>query len=158
MTRGDERSESGELAGSAWTQAALGEMNRGVREYPGSQADNPRILEYFRSTTYVAEHDEVPWCSAFVNWCMKEAGQQGTGSAAARSWLGWGQELASPVPGCVAVLWRGSPDSNQGHVGFYLGPSPDWSAHVNLLGGNQGNQVSVKAYPRGRVLSYRAPL
>ncbi|HEX5760734.1 MAG TPA: TIGR02594 family protein [Thermoanaerobaculia bacterium] len=71
-------------------------------------ADNPRIVEYHRTTSLRATDDEVPWCSAFVNWCMREAGLRGTGSAAARSWLTWGSRLATPRRGCVTVLRRGT--------------------------------------------------
>jgi uncharacterized protein (TIGR02594 family) len=71
----------------AWITIARAEM--GVQEYPGPE-HNPRIIQYLRSTTNPATSDETPWCSGFVNWCMKQAGIVGTNSAAARSWLKWG--------------------------------------------------------------------
>jgi hypothetical protein len=54
----------------------------------------------------------------------------------------------------VAVLQRGA-DSSQGHVAFWIGAKGD---RVLLLGGNQGNAVSVAAYPVFRVLGYRWPV
>jgi len=143
-------------ADAPWLSVARAEMEREVEEVAGS-GDNPRILEYFTATSYVAGHDEAPWCSAFVNWCLRQSGFEGTGSAAARSWLAWGRGVDAPMPGCVVVLWRGSPDSSQGHVGFYQGPSSELPAHIDLLGGNQGNRVSIRAYPQERVLAYRMP-
>ena len=80
-----------------WFDIALKELESTVREVEGS-ADNSRILDYLRTTDYpnVGLHDEVPWCSAFVNWCLKEAGIEGTNSAAALSWLSWGRGQLLP--------------------------------------------------------------
>ena len=142
------------IAGSSpWLEIARGEI--GVKEIAGELA-NPRILEYLRSTSLGAwgqGRDETAWCSAFVNWCVVQAGIEGTGSAMARSWLGWGVECA-PEPGCIVVLKRGKPPS--GHVGFL----DEWSGPDNtirLLGGNQQNAVNVTTYPTSRVLGYRWP-
>ena len=133
---------------------ALAELARGVTEIPGGE-HNPRILEYLRSTTigrWGASRDETAWCSAYVQWCHARAGVEGTGSAMARSWLGWGVELDEPVLGCVVIIRRGK--APQGHVGFYAGHTP--GGMVRSLGGNQDDAVSVKRYSAGRVLGYRA--
>ena len=61
-----------------WLEIAEREMETGVEEGP-QEEDNPRILEYHSTTTLHADEDSVPWCSSFVNWCMTEAGYQGTG-------------------------------------------------------------------------------
>lgn len=45
----------------------------GVQEIAGVK-HNERILQYHQATTLKAEADEVPWCSAFVNWCVIIAG------------------------------------------------------------------------------------
>lgn len=134
----------------AWLRAAAGES--GTREVPGP-ADNPRILEYHRQTSLQASDDSVPWCSSFTNWCMRQAGVAGTNSAAARSWLGWGQRLDEPRNGCVVVLKRGTNPAH-GHVGFYVG---DGAGSIRVLGGNQGNQVKVSQYPKSMLLGYRWP-
>lgn len=138
-----------------WMSFAINEL--GVSESPGD-LDNPRILEFHKATAYGAKDDEVAWCSAFVNWCMKQSGYQRTGSAAARSWLNYGQMLPEPKTGCIAVLWRGDPNSWQGHVGFYLREPQGCNDNIYLLGGNQGDAVSVVAYPKSRVLAYRWPV
>ena len=135
-----------------WFDVAKAEL--GTREIPGPE-HNPRVIEYHATTGLSADDDETPWCASFVNWCIEQAGLEGTNSARARSWADWGRAIDTPVPGCVVVLWRGSPDSRKGHVAFYVGPGS--GATIRLLGGNQGNAVSVKAYPSNRVLGYRMP-
>jgi uncharacterized protein (TIGR02594 family) len=115
-----------------WISFARGEL--GQRDYPGPLY-NPRVLEYLNTTGQQGNSDETSWCSAFVNWCMTQAGKRGTNNAAARSWLGFGQALSSPRPGCVVILWRESPSSWKGHVGFFDGW--DVGNRVRLLAGNQ---------------------
>lgn len=136
-----------------WLTIARAEM--GQREVRGEGAHNPRILEYLATTSlgrWGRSRDETAWCSAFANWCMQRAGLEGTGSAMARSWLGWGIDLQEPRAGCIVVLARGAPPA--GHVGFYLQRDGEM---VRVLGGNQANAVSVQPYPRARVLGYRWP-
>lgn len=117
-------------------QIARGEL--GTHEIRGSQ-DNPRVIEYHQATTLKARNDETSWCSSFVNWTMQQAGVQGTRSAAARSWLNWGQavpkDAAHVKPGDVIVFPRGN-NPAQGHVAIVsevLG-----NGMVRVIGGNQG--------------------
>jgi uncharacterized protein (TIGR02594 family) len=131
-----------------WLQIARKEI--GVKEIPGS-ASNPRILEYFKATKYHPDFEDS-WCSAFVNFCMQQAGEKRTESAAARSWLKWGVEIKEPKIGCVCVFWRNSPNAVTGHVGLYISEDSD---NVLLLGGNQFNSVCIKQYPKERLLAYR---
>jgi uncharacterized protein (TIGR02594 family) len=134
--------------GPSWLRAAAGEL--GVAEVPGP-GDNPRIAAYHGATALAATDDEVPWCSSFANWCMREAGLGGTGSAMARSWLAWGKACGGGL-GSVVVLSRGKAPA--GHVGFEV-----WrdATRVWLLGGNQGDRVKVQAFPRAAVLGCRWP-
>jgi uncharacterized protein (TIGR02594 family) len=138
----------------AHMEFAFTELLGDVREIPGAQ-HNPRILEYLATTSVgPSGGDETSWCSAYVNWSLRMARVVGTNSAAARSWLQWGRK-AEPQVGAVCVLWRGSPTDWRGHVGFVLG----WNGGaVHLLGGNQGDRVSVQSFPTARVLEYRMPL
>lgn len=132
---------------SAWALLGLKEIT-GVRH-------NRRIVEMIAEVApWMAKTrgDETPWCSAFVNDCMRGSGLEGTGSAAARSWLEWGVEC-EPRVGCIVVLER-PPNPRSGHVAFL---AHDTGGPLILLGGNQGNAVSVKKYPRSRVLGYRWP-
>lgn len=139
---------------------AIAEQEKGVGEVPGS-GNNPRILEYFQSTTNLSKsatsRDETPWCSAFVNWCLEQAGYERTKNALARSWLNWGQALTTPRRGCIVVFQR---EKKFGHVGFYL---EETETHIKVLGGNQQNletqifEVSEKYYPKSELLGYRIP-
>lgn len=135
-----------------WMRYALQEY--GTREVAGS-GSNPSVEEYLRSVGNRGG-DETAWCSAFVNWCMEQAGIAGTRRANARSWLDWGALcLARPVYGAVTILWRGNPRGWQGHVAFYVGRE---GRNLILLGGNQGNAVSLRPYAEGRLLGYRWPV
>lgn len=133
-----------------WMAIALQEL--GVSEIPGTD-HNARIIEYHQATSLRATDDETPWCSSFVNWCMGRAGYPRTDSAAARSWLQWGKRIDTPVYGCVVIFSR-PPSPSSGHVAFYLGQR---SGRIEVLGGNQGNKVSVATYPANRLLGYRMP-
>jgi uncharacterized protein (TIGR02594 family) len=138
----------------------IAEREKGVSEVPGA-GNNPRVVEYLHATSNLGEatrsKDETPWCSAFVNWCVREAGLQGTRSALARSWLSWGEPISTPRRGCIVVFER---ERIFGHVGFYLGETAD---AVQVLGGNQQDpvsgiyQVSEKYYPKSALLGYRVP-
>lgn len=131
----------------SWMMIAQAEY--GVKEIHGTQ-HNPRIIQYHATTTLRGTTDEIPWCSSFVNWVMQQAGYQGTRSAAAKSWQEWGQRIAKPVQGCIAVLTR----DGGGHVGFYVSST---ATKVQLLGGNQSNAVGINSYDKTRVRAYVLP-
>ena len=135
----------------AWLVAAWGEL--GVAERPGG-ADNPRVVAYYNEAGHgEIRHDEVAWCAAFTGAMLRRGGVEGTKSLLARSYLGWGEALSEVRLGAIAVLERGS-EPWAGHVGFVVGTS---GGRVYLLGGNQGDTVSVAAFDRSRVLGYRWP-
>ena len=135
----------------AWLAAAWAEF--GAREVagPGSQA---AVLGYFNETGHGEIHDDAtPWCAAFVGAMLKRAGVSNTGSLMARSYLAWGEPLDAARLGAVVVLSRGD-DASAGHVGLCVGSA---KKRVFLLGGNQGDAVSVGAFDAARVLGYRWP-
>ena len=125
----------------------------GVKETVGSK-DHPQILRYFDSMGFDGKklHDETAWCSAYANWVAKKAGYEYSGKLTARSWLAVGESTCEPSVGDVVVLWRESPSSWKGHVGFFI---KETKRYVYLLGGNQRNSVCIKAYPKHRVLDYK---
>ncbi|MFW6310394.1 MAG: TIGR02594 family protein [Prolixibacteraceae bacterium] len=126
----------------------------GTEEITGEE-HNPEILKYAKDTEIEGmTSDEIPWCSSFVNWVAWKAGLQYSGKPNARSWLNMGTKVTSPEPGDIVVFWRENPQSWKGHVGIFLGISPD-RKRVYCLGGNQGNRVSVSAYRLSTVLSYQ---
>ena len=65
----------------------------------------------------------------------------------------WGDEVEARV-GSIVVLWRESRDDWRGHTGIEVGRT---DASVFILGGNQGNAVSIKPYRVDRVLTNRWP-
>jgi uncharacterized protein (TIGR02594 family) len=133
----------------------IAEQDYGVAEIPGPK-NNPKIVAYHASTDTGPDSEDTSWCSSAVNFWVEKAGYKGTGSKAARSWLDWGREPNDDeYKGCICVLWRGSPDGWQGHVGLLV----DWTDdQVCLLGGNQNNRVSRAWFPVERVLGYRVPV
>ncbi|WP_299519819.1 TIGR02594 family protein [Winogradskyella sp.] len=125
----------------------------GVKEIVGSK-DNRRILKYFNDLGFDGEKlkDETAWCSAFANWVAKTSGYEYSGKLNARSWLSIGESVVNPEVGDIVVFWRESPLSWKGHVAFFIKAT---KGYVYVLGGNQGNKVCIKAYPKNRVLDYK---
>lgn len=132
-----------------WIMVAMREC--GQKERP--EGDNPRILAYHATTLLRATTDEAPWCSAFVNWCLRQAGIAGTNSAAAISWLHWGR-VSTPRTGAVCVLQR---RAGGHHVGFFI---EERQNSYRVLGGNQGGQVKLSNFLKcsHHVLGYRWPI
>lgn len=126
----------------------------GIAEIPGSQ-HNPAILRFARdSGVEWIEDDETPWCATFIGSVLAGLGLPGTGSAMARSYETWGDEVPLHLaqPGDIVVLWRGSPSARSGHVGVLVRIEGD---SVVLRGGNQGNRVSDARYPVERIVAVR---
>ena len=145
-----------------WMDVAVAELGVHEDSLPGQH--NARILEYHQTTTLKATDDETPWCSSFVNWVMRQSGRDGTNSAAAKSWLGWGAAVANPTPGVVVVIKKKTVGTTQAtgsttgfHVGFFVSLSP---SHVRILGGNQSNQVKYSSFPLTsyEIKAYRKPI
>ena len=133
----------------------------GLREVAGHTA-NPQILAMLRLDCGAVQDDETPWCSAFVNYICWLLRLPRSKSLLARSWLTVGEAInyMTASPGYdVVVLKRGEgpqPGPNiltaPGHVGFYAGMD---SGRIHLLGGNQGDAVTVAGYDLSRVLGVR---
>jgi uncharacterized protein (TIGR02594 family) len=113
-----------------WLKTAFKEL--GEREIAGRKS-NPDIERFLQSTIVgpvVPVADEVPWCSAFVNFCMEQNGLKGTNNRLARSWLTWGKETKRPARGCIVVFDRPGGGPLAGHVAFYLSGSPQTGIRV----------------------------
>lgn len=144
-----------------WLKIARQEL--GVSEIAGPDA-NPYIVEYLSTTPLDTggDSDETPWCSSFANWCLKAAGIVGTNSAWALKWRDWGRPSNPPTVGALAVFSRTGANVAGGHVGFFL---EDLGGEVRVLGGNQGNRVSIADFPKDgmrgglhyRLIGYRVP-
>ena len=125
----------------------------GMREVKGTQ-HNPTILRWWAAIRSTIRDDETPWCAAFTGGVLEESGFRSSRSPAARSYINWGARLDYDALGCVVILSR-PPSPWSGHVGFLAGSSP---MGVVLLGGNQGDAVSLAWFPRGRVIGRRWPM
>lgn len=126
----------------------------GVKEISGP-VHNMTIVNYAKEigATWIND-DETPWCAVFMNWVLKRSGLKFTSSALARSFENYAEATDNPQPGDIVVFWRKSKESGLGHVGVFLGFTMNGN-FVYVLGGNQGNSVSVALYPRANVLTYR---
>jgi len=132
----------------AWLAIARKEV--GTSELYGTK-NNPRIVEYHAKTRLNAKDDETAWCSSFACWCLEEAGIQSTRSAWAKDFLKWGQSSELRL-GAIVVLSRGE---NSGHVGFL----ETWDeSRLWLVGGNQGDRVSLSSFSKTRLLGVRWPV
>ena len=138
------------------------------------QERNPEIQKYFTGLKTDPSYDKkgrsfdigstyeaggsgniTAWCAAFVNWCLSQAAAPRLGYATAKSWLDFGTPVAHPVYGCITVIKPSSATgSTTGHVAFF---TESQGANVKLLGGNQGDKVSVSAFKASKVLGYRWP-
>lgn len=134
----------------------------GVKEL-GAGADHP-LIQWWLSLCGMGHDavDEVAWCSAFANGIAWELRLPRSKSAAARSWLAVGRAvlLSEAWPASdVVILSRGGggqPGADviaaPGHVGFFAGTDGD---KVLVLGGNQGDAVTVAPFDRERILGIR---
>ena len=93
------------------------------------------------------------WCATFMNLVLKKVGYSGTNSDAARSFAQYGERIAKPEVGAIAVLTRGK---HGGHVGVVTGVD----AHGNpvIISGNHNKRVGEGIYPRSRVIAYVKPI
>jgi len=127
----------------------------GVTEYQGAD-NNPTILEWAKELGHTISQyytkDEIAWCGLYMGICAKRAGYippEGFDTLRAKSWSKWGD----PVTG-NALLWDVLVFDRQGggHVGIYVGED-DKCYHV--LGGNQGDKVSITRIPKERMVAIR---
>jgi len=134
----------------------------GTKEVAGA-ASNPMILAMLQLDQTWPADDEVPWCSAFINWIAWILRLPRSKSLRARSWLNVGMPISLNMaePGFdVIILKRGvgnqpGPEviNAPGHVAFHAGIQ-DLST-VLLLGGNQANGVTIAPFPRTDILGVR---
>lgn len=134
----------------------------GLSELPGV-VHNPAIVAMLQLVDPGRHDDETAWCSAFANYVTWLCGLPRSNSLRARSWLAVGSVVAieEARPGYdVVILTRGPspPPANilhaPGHVGFFAEWKPA-QRQVLLVGGNQGNRVSMAAFDSSRILGVR---
>jgi len=132
-----------------WVTYARKQVGPSSKEYTNGQ--NPKILAWWKDIGVVQTDDSIPWCAVFISACLENVGVRSTRSAAAITYLNYGQKLTQPVFGSIATLSR--PGGN--HVGFVVGETS--SGDLILLGGNQGDMVKESSFPRSRIIGYSWP-
>lgn len=124
----------------------------GLKENTSKAVHNQTIVGWVKELGGWWRDDETPWCGVFVAHCLKTGGRDIPKHwYRASDYLNFGTRLDAPAYGCIAVLTR----QGGGHVGFVVGK--DAKGNLLLLGGNQGNQVSIAAFPPSRVSGYVWP-
>lgn len=123
----------------------------GTKEFVGPN-HNPVILGWAREIGEPGySSDEIAWCGLFVGICAHRAGWDARpkGNALwARNWAHWGNPADRPMLGDIMVFPRGA----GGHVALYVGED---ATHFHILGGNQGNEVSIVRKPKVPLIACR---
>lgn len=124
----------------------------GLKEIPGAK-HNSTIQTWLAKLGAWWRDDETPWCGVFVAHCMREAGLPVPQNwMRAKAWADYGSNLRSThvAPGAILVFSR----QGGGHVGFYAGED---STFFYVLGGNQGNAVTISKIAKARCIAIRWP-
>jgi uncharacterized protein (TIGR02594 family) len=122
----------------------------GVKEIVGKE-HNPVIMNWAKELNLdkVYKSDEIPWCGLFVAYCCHAAGLDVVDKPLwALNWAKWGIEVKEAMLGDVLTFKR----EGGGHVGIYVGEDV---THYHVLGGNQGNAVSVSRIAKTRLFKAR---
>lgn len=137
-----------------------------ARQYLGLQEDTRRLhhneqlldmLESMGSFNGEArawwDDDETPWCGLFVGYALGLSQRY-----VVKEWYrasAWGDSLMTSLPrpayGCIVTFTR----NGGGHVGFVVGR--DQQGNLMVLGGNQGNAVSIAPFAESRATGYYWP-
>ncbi len=125
----------------------------GLREIVGPQHNSWIVAQWKKLGAPWFKDDETPWCGEFAASCMDAVGLPYPANgqfARALAWKDWGKPCG-PILGAVAVFGR----QGGGHVGFLVGQD---AAHFHVLGGNQGNSVSIMPVAKARLVATRWPI
>ena len=122
----------------------------GTKEVVG-KVHNPVILGWAKELglSKVYTNDEIPWCGLAVAYAAHKAGLEVVDKPLwALSWAKWGTEAKEPMLGDILTFKR----DGGGHVGIYVGEDKDC---YHVLGGNQGNAMSVTRIVKTRLYQAR---
>lgn len=125
----------------------------GTLETPGP-GDSPTIMSWAREMglEHVYTADSVAWCGLFVAVVAHRAGKETPAQPLwALNWAHFGKDVGQPGLGDVLTFVR----PGGGHVGIYCGE--DQGAY-HVLGGNQGDAVSIARIGKERLYRARRPL
>jgi uncharacterized protein (TIGR02594 family) len=127
----------------------------GVREKAGP-GNNQTILDWAADADIDYPGDDVAWCGLFAAHCisatLRDEPLPGN-PLGARNWQRFGAPCTEQL-GAIIVFWREAPIGPFGHVGFYAGQDP---TAYHVLGGNQGDAVTITRIAKARKLALRWP-
>lgn len=107
---------------------------------------NPLIVGFYqpsnvKESLVYKKGDTIPWCAAFINWCLQRGGYKGTLNAMSGSFRlpppGFGKSTTNPKAGDIIVFRNVDSDEAKvgfGHVGIFIEKAP---GGFMVLGGNQ---------------------
>jgi len=130
----------------------------GVKEIPG-KGSNPIILQWAKNigVDKIYKDDDMAWCALFFANTMKEAGRPIALETTdlydyirALKYQHIFTGVENPGIGDILIFQR----KEGGHIGFYVGE--DESCY-HVLGGNQGNKVSIIRIEKSRCVAKRRP-
>ena len=141
-----------------WIEIARGYI--GIREDKSSKT-NPVIEKWLHKMPSFKgasrawwNDDETPWCGLFTGYCLGVTGRHVVKEwYRAKSWESAKEmtKLSDPAYGCIVTFTR----DGGGHVGFVVGNNQ--SGKLMVLGGNQGDAVSIAPFELSRVTGYYWP-
>lgn len=119
--------------------------------------DHAALAKWLKSDgKTLGDPSKLPWCGDFVDTAIELAlpdeprpGPLGENPYWALNWLHFGKACL-PAYGAIVAFER----PGGGHVGFLFGQD---KTRFFVLGGNQGDTVSVTPIDRGRARGYRWP-
>jgi conserved hypothetical protein TIGR02594 len=132
----------------------------GITEIPGVKS-NPIILSWAKELGIgdIYTNDNTSWCALFASICLKKASRELPTPKDRYDYLRalkW-QNLWNKVDpfregvGDILIFKR----TGGGHIGFYVGES---QTTYFVLGGNQGNKVSIVEIQKSRCVAVRRPV
>lgn len=126
----------------------------GTKEIPGPKS-NPVIISWAKKlggkVGIPYTDDDTAWCGLFMGHVFQEAGFVVPNICVrASEWAKFGSPCSVYAEGAVAVFKR----PGGGHVGIIVGQT---DKNLLILGGNQGNAVSITQIEKARCTDVRWP-
>jgi uncharacterized protein (TIGR02594 family) len=143
-----------------WVHYGLTYLN--LKEGSGA-SDNPVILEWAKEEGgNIAKdyaHDSVAWCALFANMVLTKCNLKGTETLWALDFNSDTKWPNTPLNGPAVGAFMPMKRTGGGHITICVGKAMiEGKLYLMGLGGNQGDAVSIAAFPVDRPESYRWPL
>lgn len=124
----------------------------GVTETVGSK-NNPVIMGWAKELGLekIYNADSIPWCGLYAAIIIHRAGRSVVDKPLwALNWNNFGVKVNQPMLGDILTFSR----NGGGHVGLYVGED---KVAYHVLGGNQGDKVSIVRIGKDRLSQARRP-